>query len=570
MSIFDIDHIISGTAQKRLLNGYEKMRKNYTESSAQEFLSTYNNEPLSFLLENSRMIFSEPYFGCSYYKEAIMNNACCAFTALEGEYEKIQNYLEENGSVMNESQKSIYTDLESSTKTLLEHTKNTRIYASYIKESIDDRFEEKLSNAVLEYTRLENKDEGSLIQLFESVTNPVVFFTYAPYIMEMTKSTSMYDMVETFCEKASVPEAYDEIQWKTFVESVICGNKLSLDNSYTEAVNSIRNRDVRIIFEYFMHTSLDGKLSELVEEHVNENDVIYKSSISAVNNIFYDMMEASIDQEDNDEFKNQIDVYRGIAYESTLDILVAEYQTTDNTADEARGYSVLNESLTIENAFEKLNALYTESIVYTESEEDEDVSDDDIDVMDREIGGPVAGKKPQAPTPKNRLNKIQFDAMDREAKWQQKRSIRQQKGQDVRNAAKAVTAIPLNVLKSMKSQVKSLDELDDERRKKYMTEPGFRKKAFRNLKIAILYGTAANIKLALVPTVAMCRHFSKKKNLRIRNELIRELQTDIKVCEEKIADANAAGDTKEKYRLMRIKDKLDAELVRVKTNSKYV
>jgi len=84
------------------------------------------------------------------------------------------------------------------------------------------------------------------------------------------------------------------------------------------------------------------------------------------------------------------------------------------------------------------------------------------------------------------------------------------------------------------------------------------------------YGTAANIKLALIPTVAICRHWSKKKNLRIRNELVRELQTEIKICEEKINDANMREDKDEKYRLMRIRDRLDAEMIRVKTNSKYV
>ena len=128
----------------------------------------------------------------------------------------------------------------------------------------------------------------------------------------------------------------------------------------------------------------------------------------------------------------------------------------------------------------------------------------------------------------------------------------------------------MNVINSTKKQISQLDEADDERRKKYMTQPGFRKKAFRNLKLALMYGTAANIKLSLIPALAITRHYSKKKDIRIRNELVRELETEIKVCEEKISDANAASDTKEKYRLIRIKDQLSAELVRVKTNSKYI
>jgi hypothetical protein len=103
-----------------------------------------------------------------------------------------------------------------------------------------------------------------------------------------------------------------------------------------------------------------------------------------------------------------------------------------------------------------------------------------------------------------------------------------------------------------------------------MLEPGFRKKAVRNLKLAVLYGGAAKAKLALVPVVAICRHFSKIKNIRIRNELARELDTEIKITEEKISDANAAGDNKEKYQLMRIKSKLEAEKTRVRLNTKYI
>ena len=103
-----------------------------------------------------------------------------------------------------------------------------------------------------------------------------------------------------------------------------------------------------------------------------------------------------------------------------------------------------------------------------------------------------------------------------------------------------------------------------------MVEPGFRKKAFRNLKLALLYGGAAKARLAFVPVVALCRHFSKKKDRRIRNELLNEIKTELKICDEKINDASAAGDNKEKYQLMRIRSKLEAERLRVRTNSKYI
>ena len=49
-----------------------------------------------------------------------------------------------------------------------------------------------------------------------------------------------------------------------------------------------------------------------------------------------------------------------------------------------------------------------------------------------------------------------------------------------------------------------------------------------------------------------------------------ETYTEIKVCEEKIADAAANGDSKAKYRLMRIKSQLEKEAARVKSNSMLI
>ena len=571
MSILDINHIVNGTPKKRLNNSYKKMKENYTAESAQEYYDVYSQEPLSFLLENSDMIFSEPYYGTSYFEKVISNDLCC-FTSLEKESEMFESYLEENGSKMGTEQRKLCDSLKTVLEAVSVHTKNTQLYASYIKENIDKTFEEKLSEAIYAYEKSEDKDNTEIMKVIESVESPIIFFTYAPYIVEKVDTELFNNMANSFLEKSEVPESYDEQQWKTYVETVICCNKLSNDDYYVNAVRNIPNRNTRNIFEYFMNASLNDKIEELVTEKVSA-DIHHASTVSAINNIFTDIYEAEIDKEENDLFKEHINTYKGIAYESTLNMIIEEYQLTSNTENSAKGYSLLTESMSLNDAFNYINNLYTESGVYTEAEYD--VSDDDIDSMnnninDREIGGQVPGKKPVAPKPKNLANKVQFKAMDAEAKQRKKQAIRAQKGQEISNAVKAVTNLPMNVIKSIKGMVKTVDETDDERRKNYMTEPGFRKKALRNLKLAIIYGSAAEVKLAFVPVVAICRHFSKKKDQRIRNELTRELNTEIKVCEEKINDANAAGDTKEKYRLMRIKDQLEAEMVRVETNSNYV
>ena len=141
-------------------------------------------------------------------------------------------------------------------------------------------------------------------------------------------------------------------------------------------------------------------------------------------------------------------------------------------------------------------------------------------------------------------------------------------GSDVINAGRAIVGLPLNFMKAIKSEVDKLDAMDDRRRKEYMLRPGFRKKIFKNLKLSILYGTAASTNLALLPITLVLRSFSKEKDLRIRNDLIEDLKTEISICEEKINDA--ADDKKKKYELMRIRDRLKKELRRVEINSRYI
>ena len=74
----------------------------------------------------------------------------------------------------------------------------------------------------------------------------------------------------------------------------------------------------------------------------------------------------------------------------------------------------------------------------------------------------------------------------------------------------------------------------------------------------------------MVPVTALCRHYSKSKDRRVRNQLVRELDTEIEICKTKIEDASSMGHNQEKYKLMRIKSKLEEQKLRVLSNSKYI
>ena len=103
-----------------------------------------------------------------------------------------------------------------------------------------------------------------------------------------------------------------------------------------------------------------------------------------------------------------------------------------------------------------------------------------------------------------------------------------------------------------------------------MIKPSFRKKYWKALKIAIAHLLAFKISPLINIILLGCHFVSAKKDKRIRNELIQELDTEIKVLDQKVEDAKGNGDRQASYKLMRMKDKLTNERNRVASNSKFL
>ena len=76
---------------------------------------------------------------------------------------------------------------------------------------------------------------------------------------------------------------------------------------------------------------------------------------------------------------------------------------------------------------------------------------------------------------------------------------------------------------------------------------------------------SANPVLGIIALVT--RHYNGKKTRRVeRRKAMVELQNEMKILDEKIADAQAAGDRKAKYELMRVRNALDSSYDSIKTN----
>lgn len=584
MSFIDKERILNESPKKRLIIGFNNLKNNFNESTALEYSNLYKDKSLSFILENSRLIFSEPFYGYEFYSDVVCGDEeFCAFPKYETELEKINSFIDENQDKMPPEQLKMYTDLRDKLVAKMQDCKNTTTMSNYIADRTPEgeEFANRIPDAVYAYKQgIECNDtekcenaKTEIDNLLKESTNPLVFFTYAPYINKtIGGGRSVRANMDRFYKESSEEDATEKENFESTINNILIVSKLSNDKAYVEAVNCIPTKIDRTVFIGLAQESVKDQIDELITERVSDYESSYSTPEAAVNNIFNDDFDRILFKEEYDEFRNKNYGIRLNIFESMLDMITYEYQTCEDTSLPIDGFNYFDEGTTIEDAFRIINDKCNETRdvlgMYKESDE-EDVTDDDIDSMDRDINGD-SSKKPEAPKPKNAANRIQFKAMDAEVQQNKARATAKQKGQEVTNAVKAVAQLPMNVINDIKDQTHKLDEADDERRKKYMSEPGFRKKAFRNLKLAIVYGSAAKAKIAFVPVVTLCRHFSKVKDRRIRNELSKELDTEIKICEEKINDANASGDNNAKYQLMRIKSKLESEKVRVRLNSKYV
>lgn len=416
------------------------------------------------------------------------------------------------------------------------------------------------------------------------------------------------------------------------MESAIYVSMLGTNDLFKEAVKSIPSIDARCALEGLAETNVIGEFdayaeSSLSGDQVTSMDVTLDSFVDAA---MASLQEERADREDTIIKKGILTDEKLSIYESVLDVVTAIYERSDpdetmpefpifTQIKEAAG---INGDITVEDGLKviveatasveaELDALVQEytidgrpgNIINRHSagtRYNEDITkgvnsrpksgaptksgaadDDDYDFeiipdssrFDGSDGMPDSSdpnaKRPVKPK-QGLLDKVTTKAMDANAAGKYKASKLKSASQGAVNAGKAVLKVPSGILTSIGNFAKSIEGMDDNRRKEYMIRPGFRKKIFKNIRVAAMYGATAHVNKLYLPIAWFARKMSKEKNKRIRNEFAAELETEIKVTEAKIEYANSRGDQEQSYRLIRIKDKLTRDLERVKYNSRYL
>ena len=89
---------------------------------------------------------------------------------------------------------------------------------------------------------------------------------------------------------------------------------------------------------------------------------------------------------------------------------------------------------------------------------------------------------------------------------------------------------------------------------------------------AMAIGSAGGVPVVtVIAAISLIGYIAKESKLEAnaRNEIIRELEDEIKICDEKIEDSRGDDKKQNKYELIRIRSKLEKELNRVKLRKEY-
>lgn len=626
MSILNKDEILNGTPQKRFDKKYEELKKNYTEETAQEFYNTYKDESLSFILKNLSLILSEGcYFGAKFILD-IVNNNFIPFHKIAS----VQTIVEEKIDKCN----GLNVDYDNGTGLYYEMKEILDDELKVLKNTIDLSMiacrngGEEMLNTVFDYV-YEISETGCEKELTDIINSVVIYciepntritlfayflikgYTHAYLLEDLVRHvprSAVYDNQDNQPVSSSIDiERYkmditravsiigkdelvmsriDTMQFNTkvYIKGLISIGLKKPELTYTESTNHFMGLTAALedIYEYTTGDSIVNDINKCKKYDYLKSLKNYYESCRDFEILSHD---------DEDEVSEIVERYEDYIDDISSDIAMMEWTDngepdsvikkhimTQKQIEKEKNEKEEEKKKAKEDAIKKMEKeealndtdeednLDNDNSNFTEASKDEEVEEFRREIHDDKEKTNVKPQKPKEDLP----TKIQNKAIDAEAARQQKRGIRQEKNTKLKNAGKAIMAGPKGWLNSVKKFTDSFNKMDVKRRKEFFLKPGYRHKIFRNAKWALLYGGAARYKLSSLPFAMLIRHFSKDKDRRIRNELTRELETEIRICEEKINDANANGDQQEKYKLMRIKDKLTAEKHRVQLNSNFI
>ena len=185
--IVDDYHVLHGTDQKVFDKHRAELAQDYTESSARDFFYDYKDKPLSFILRNSRAIFSETYYGFHFYRDLIAIRYINPLV-YPIELKKVNDYIKEaKDNNLPDNQISIYDSLVELLENKCKQSEHVARVIARSQKCIDgaDKYFEKFFDVLNNYVSLGNA----------SAVADVIFAISEPFISIPADTSSVLSIL---------------------------------------------------------------------------------------------------------------------------------------------------------------------------------------------------------------------------------------------------------------------------------------------------------------------------------------------------------------------------------------
>lgn len=130
-----------------------------------------------------------------------------------------------------------------------------------------------------------------------------------------------------------------------------------------------------------------------------------------------------------------------------------------------------------------------------------------------------------------------------------------------------------NIEKLVNHPLNQIISIDKEERRKRLVEGRFRLRIWKLIRKGLITGAISTVAGPIVAAIGFLGSFAvdKRLDMKVKKQILHEMETELKIVEEKIEDAKGERKDKEKYQLIRIKAKLEKEIDRIRfgLGSKY-
>lgn len=167
------------------------------------------------------------------------------------------------------------------------------------------------------------------------------------------------------------------------------------------------------------------------------------------------------------------------------------------------------------------------------------------------------------------IKKTAADISDKAHNMARKAGVVTHKGVEVaKRAGSGAASGVTSAEKAANNVIDTINKMDNDERRERIIRGGFVKKLLKIVREGILGYVLWNFKPVLAAIIMLGRIACNSRNDRnVRNDIVKELEGELRVVEEKIDDAKNSDDKEAKYKLLRAKNALEREISRIKAGS---